>query len=108
MIGDVVMDRKVLVDREIRRRAKKSSKFNSAFISNVNSSSKFSSEYNRCIYSKVICQKVDRDGFRPCIFSKNEDGSSPRFCRNVPVEARASLASSFQEAIKSGDFNDEI
>ena len=101
------MDRKRLVDKEIRRRAKKPDKFNSAFKSDVISpSAKSPSERTGCIYSKVTCQKIGRDGFRPCMTSKNEDGSNPKFCRNVPIEARASLASGLQESIKSGNFEE--
>lgn len=52
-----------------------------------------------CLYSKVVCRKVGRDGFPPCMISKHEDGSDPRFCRNVPIGVRTLLVESF----KSGD-----
>lgn len=101
------MDRTCLVVKKIRRGNRKPDKSNSAFKSGVISTSvKFSSERTGCIYSKVTCQKVGRDDFRPCITSMNEDGSNPKFCCNVPTEARASLASGLQESIKSGYFEE--
>jgi hypothetical protein len=105
VVGWIDMDRKRLVDKEIRRRAKKQSKSNSALKSSVDSLS-VKVPSTGCIYSEVACQKIDRDGFRPCISSKNEDGSNPKFCSKVPIEARASLASTFHESIKNGDFED--
>jgi hypothetical protein len=101
------MDRKHLIDKEMRRRGKNPDKFNSAYKSNVGPTSvKLPSEHTGCIYSKEACQKISKDGFRPCWTSKHEDGSNPRFCGNVPIEARASLASRMQESIKNREFEE--
>lgn len=103
------MDRKRLIDSEIRRRAKKPTKFNSAFITGVGSNSiNVPSGPSRCFYAKIICQKIDKKGFRPCITSKNLDGSKPRFCGNVPIKIRDSLAYDFQESVKDYDFKDRL
>ncbi len=112
------MDRKRLIDKELRRRAKRPNKSNSAFKSQANfSSSKPSSELSKphapkrssevsCIYSDVKCKRFYKEGSRSCITSKNFDGSNSRCCPNVPIEKRAPLTSWFRESIKNGAFEE--
>jgi hypothetical protein len=55
-----------------------------------------------------MCQKINKKGFRPCVTSKSLDGSKPRFCGNVPIEVRESLASDYQESFNATIFEDRL
>jgi len=64
---------------------------------------------NLCIYlENLVCKKFDVVFHtRACVTSKNEDGSNPRFCANVPIEDRAAFAEAFQDAIKKRNFKED-